>query len=709
MPEGVEGSRKVENAHILIIGLVGHSDLPGDRRRQELDELDRVVRSGTRFRVTEVAGKVFCCRADDGMVLAFLGGAEAAIECATEIAAALKDHPKIKFRMGMHGGQVVRDAAAQGEVKLSGEGAEVARAVMEWGDAGHILLSKRIAYDLAPVPRWNEHLYELDDSELKSGRKSGLVNFYTDAIGNRQVPAKIKRQREQAARAARLRRLRVPVGLAAGSALFLLAVIAGVLSLHRRLANIPPAAPPARSPGKSLAVLPFIDLSRARDQEFFCDGVSDEIRNTLAKANGLEMIARNSSLVFKGPNADLNEAAQKLDVQNILKGSLHRDGSWVRLSTQLVNARSGIETWSKTYDGQLSELPSVEEQIARSVASVLKVDAPAATPAPGPRDVLVYDLYLQGLFLSHKNSEDELRAGLDFFRLVLDKDPELEPVFTGTARIWLRLADGFIPPLNAYPQAQSAAEKAVALREDDAEAHALLGEAKRIFDWDLKGEEAELKRALQIDPNSVPAHLLMAKLKTDLGDSEESLVHMRRAVRLDPLSPVIGHLQVSIDVANDRLNEALAATKRTMEIDPDYIYFEPDLALVYREQGKLRQALDIYLRLRKTRHRALPGLAITYARLGKKEEARKVLGELIQAANTRYVPAEQVASVFVALGDNQEAFRWLNRAVDEHSATIHEVGNAPEFRALRSDPRFADILRRIGLDPAKFPVRLPRS
>jgi TolB-like protein len=707
MPEGVEGSRGIENADVLIVGVVGYFDLPGDRRRQALDELDRSVRSGTRFRVADVAGKVLCCPAKDGLVLAFFGDAEAAIECAMEIAVALKDHPEIKLRMGMQSGPVTEQADAEGGKSLTGAGIGLARDVMNFGDAGHILLSKRIAYDLAPVPRWNAHLYELGDCETGNRQNLALVNFYTDEIGNRETPTKVKRARQAAARMARLRRWRRPISLMAAAAIFLMAAIAGFVLLHRHVPKIAPAQSPGRLSGQSIAVLPFFDLSPGRDQEYFCDGVSDEIREMLAEIKDLQVIARTSSLVFKGSHADLGEAAQKLDVKNFLKGSLRRDGSWVRVSAQLVNARSGIETWSKTYDGQLSELPAVEDQVAGSVANVLKLGPPITPRARPAGDTRAYDLYLQGLFLSHKNSEDDLRAGLDFFRLALSKNPHLGPAFTGTARIWLRLAGAFIPPLNAYPQAQLVAEKALALNRDDAEAHVFLGETKRIFDWDLNGEEAELRRALEIDPNSVPAHLLMARLKTDLGDPEESFAHMREAVRLDPLSPLVGHLEVKVDVANDRLNEALAATKRTMDIDPDYTYFEPDLALVYREQGRLRQGLDIYLRLEKTRHQVVPGLAITYARMGKKDEARKTLDKLIQMANTRYVPAEQIASVFVALGDKEEAFRWLDRAVNEHSATIHDIGPDRDFRALRSDPRFSNLLRRIGLDPAKFRSQPP--
>jgi tetratricopeptide (TPR) repeat protein len=264
------------------------------------------------------------------------------------------------------------------------------------------------------------------------------------------------------------------------------------------------------------------------------------------------------------------------------------------------------------------------------------------------------------------------------------------------------LADAYVRPLEAYPKVQDAASKALAIDERDAEAHVYFGETKRILGYDLKGEEAELKRALEIDPNSAVAHFFMALLQSGMQGPGAGLAHMQTAVRLDPLSPIIGNWEVSVYLANDRLDEALAAAKRTMEIDPNYVYFEPSLALVYREQGKLQEALDIYLRLEQTRHQPTAGLAITYADLGRKEEARKVLGQLIQIANTRYFPGDQIAAVYVALSEKEEAFRWLDRAIKEHSGPIYRIPFDPEFRPLRSDPRFAELLRRIGVAPAKF-------
>jgi tetratricopeptide (TPR) repeat protein len=247
-----------------------------------------------------------------------------------------------------------------------------------------------------------------------------------------------------------------------------------------------------------------------------------------------------------------------------------------------------------------------------------------------------------------------------------------------------------------------AARTALALDERDADAHAYLGEVKRVLMWDLKGEEVELKRALEIDPNSAVAHLFMALLQGGIGDTARELAEMQMAVKLDPLSPIIGNFEVDSYVSSGRLDDAFAAAQRTMEIDPNYIYFEPDLALVYREQGKLTEALDIYLRVAQASKQPSAGLAITYARLGRTTEAKKVLDELIKVASTHYFPGEQIASVYVAMGDKDEAFRWLNRAMDERSGPIHSISVRPEFKPLYSDPRFARALERIGIDPARI-------
>jgi adenylate cyclase len=693
---------KIEIGHVLIMGVVGYSKLLIDEQSPVIGELNRIVRGTVRFRVVQAAGKLISFSTGDGMALVFFGDPEAALECAMEIAVALKAHPQIRLRMGAHSGPVNRVTDVSEGSNVAGASIDMARRVMDCGDAGHILLSRGVAYDLAPSPRWGAHLYELGDYEVKHGQKISLVNFYTAEIGNPTVPAKIKRARAEAlAREKRIAGLPRPLAAAIGVLLALI-LSAGLFFFQQYLKKLAAGPLPPPVPEKSIAVLPFTDLSPAKDQQYFCDGISEEILDALARIEGLRVVARTSSFSFRETNEETNEIGRKLNVATVLEGSLRRDGNRIRITAQLINARDGFHIWSETFERELEGVFAVQDEITRKIVDGLKIKLAVVPPARPPQDTEAYDLYLKGLYFSNKSSEENLCASLGLFEKALEKDAKLGRAWTGIAKAWISLADAYARPLDAYSRAQAAAEKALVIDERDAEAHAYLGEAKRILAYDCKGEEAELKRALEIDPNSAVAHLFMALLRMSLGESAAGLAEIRTAVRLDPLSPIVGNFEVLVDVANDRLDEAFAAAKRTMEIDPDYVYFEPDLALVYREQGKLREALDIYQRLEKTRNQASAGLAITYVRLGRKEEARRVLTKLVELADTRYFPAEQIASVYVALGDKEAAFHWIERAITEHSAPLYLVGVAPEFRALRSDPRFSDVLRRIGLDPARL-------
>jgi TolB-like protein/tetratricopeptide (TPR) repeat protein len=452
-------------------------------------------------------------------------------------------------------------------------------------------------------------------------------------------------------------------------------------------------------PGKSIGVLPFVDLSQAKDQEYFCDGISEEILDALAKVEGLRVVARTSSFSFKGKNADVAQIAQKLNVENVLEGSLRREGNRIRITAQLINARNGFHIWSETFERELQGVFAVQDEITRSIVDALKIKLAVAPPAHAEQNTEAYDLYLQGLYFSNKSDEEQLRKALALFQHALDKDPTLSRAWTGIAKAWYWLADAYLKPLEAYPAVESAATKALELNERDAEAHCYLSEAKRVLHWDLNGAERELKRALEIDANSSSAHLFSANLHLCSGDLDEVPREMHEAERLDPLSAIVSDLQASLYVNLDRLEDALSAVRRTLTIDPNYIYVEPTVARVYREQGKLDDALAIYLKAREMTHEPTAGLAITYARLGRESEARRVLQQLIDKANRSYVAGEQIATVFVALDDHDEAFRWLNRAVDEHSANI--ISTRRELRPLHSDARFPELLRRMGIDPAK--------
>jgi eukaryotic-like serine/threonine-protein kinase len=453
---------------------------------------------------------------------------------------------------------------------------------------------------------------------------------------------------------------------------------------------------PLERPEKSIAVLPFVDLSPAKDQEYFCDGISEEILDSLGKVGGLHVVGRTSSFSFKGNNANPSEVGKKLHVENVLEGSLRREGNRVRVTAELINARNGFHLWSETYERELQGVFALQDEITRAIVDALKVKLAVALPVHEQRNTEAYDLYLQGLFFSNKSSEEDLRRALRFFQGALEKDPTFSRAWTGIAKVWYFLADVYVKPLEAYPASREAALKAIALDEKDAEAHCYLSEAKRVLDWDLAGEDAELQRALQLDPNSAPAHLFSALLPLFRGELKEGLQFVLDAEKLDPVSPIISYVATAAYLANDRIDDAIMEGQRTLQLDPNYFYLDSDLAAAYREKGNFVEAIALYDKVQEATHFPSSGLAITYARMGRQTEARNILAQLLQAREKRYVSAPVIAAVYTALGDKEEAFRWLERAFAEHSGILQWIAFLPEFRPLHSDARFPHLLRRIG-------------
>jgi TolB-like protein len=449
-------------------------------------------------------------------------------------------------------------------------------------------------------------------------------------------------------------------------------------------------------PEKSIAVLPFLDLSQAKDQEYFCDGMSEEILEALAKVEGLRVVARTSSFSFKGKSVNAREVGEKLNVANVLEGSLRREGDRVRVTAELINARSGFHLWTETYDRELADVFALQDEITRAIVHALKIKLAVSVPTHEQRNIEVYDLYLQGLYFSNKSSEEDLRRALSFFQRAVEKDPTFTRAWTGIAKVWYFLADVYVKPLDAYSTSKEAALKAIALDEKDAEAHCYLSEAKRVLDWDLAGADAELNRARELDSNSAPAHLFSALLPLFRGELKEGLRLVLEAEKLDPVSPIISYVATAAYLANDQIDEAISEGQRTLQLDPNYFYLDSDLAAAYREKGNFAEAIALYTKAQEATHLPSSGLAITYARMGRQAEAQNILAQLVQARDKRYVSAPVIAAIYVAFGDKEEAFRWLERAFAEHSGILQWIAFLPEFRPLHSDARFAHLLRRIG-------------
>jgi TolB-like protein/Flp pilus assembly protein TadD len=560
------------------------------------------------------------------------------------------------------------------------------------GDTPNEVMSSILKKEPPPLTRSVAHapaeLQQITSKTLHKDRQHRYQNAHELVQALKELRRKTEAQLQRAIAPLWVRWVRSPVPL-----VLVLLVAAFALALpfywHWNRTTTSP-------PDKSIAVLPFLDLSETKDQEYFCDGISEEILDALAKVDGLHVAARMSSFSFKGKNVNANEIGKKLHVANVLEGSLRREGNHVRVSAQLINTRNGFHVWSESYDHELADVFALQDEITRSIVEALSIKLALALPTQQPRDTEVYDLYLQGLFFSNKSSEEDLRRALNFLQRAVQKDPTFARAWTGIAKVWYFLADVYVKPLEAYPASNEAALKALALDEKDAEAHCYLGEAKRVLDWDLAGADEELKRALQIDPNSAPAHFFAGLHPLFRGELEEGLQLILGAQKLNPVSPIISYVATAAYLANDRIDDAIVEGQRTLQLDPNYFYLDSVLAAAYREKGNFPEAIALYTKAEEATHLPSSGLAITYARMGRQVEARNILAQLVQAREQRYLSAPLIAAISTALGDKEGAFHWLERAYEEHSGVLQWIAFLPEFRALHSDARFPHLLQRIG-------------
>ena len=460
------------------------------------------------------------------------------------------------------------------------------------------------------------------------------------------------------------------------------------------------AVDPSISQEKSIAVLPFKDLSAGPERDYLGEGIAEEILTALSKVDNLRVAARRSSFWFKDRDAELSEVASKLNVEHVVEGSIRRDGNRIRVTAELTECCQGFTLWSETFEREFQGIFALQDEITCAIVDALKLKlelAPATARAPSME---AYDLYLRGLFLSDKSSEEALRKSLEFFERALDKDPRFARAWTSIAKSWLWLADAYVEPLEAYSKVREAAVNATNVDDSEAEAHVYLAETKRILDWDLRGAEAEYVRAFEIDSNSTTSNYFIAAFYAAIGEREKALTYLRRTAKIDPTSLWVSNFACEIYRYFGLTDEAMAAGERSLQLDPTFAYSEPLLAALYREMGRFDDAIALYKKSQDLSGRVPFGLAITYAKMKRREEAKEIL-KAACASRGSYTPGDAIAHVHVVLEEYEDAIRELARAYDEHSSSLHFIGIAPEFAPLRSDKRFVSIVKKIGLEPQK--------
>jgi TolB-like protein/Tfp pilus assembly protein PilF len=521
---------KFQIGHVLFIDIVGYSKLLINEQSEQIQKLKEIVRGTDQVRLAEAEGKLLRLPTGDGGALVFRTSPEAPVRCALAISQELKKDPELHVRMGIHSGPVNEVVDLNAQANIAGAGINIAQRVMDCGDAGHILLSKRVADDLEQYPQWRSQLHELGECEVKHGVHLGIVNLYNNETGNPQVPKKFQVLKQQRARSR--------WSVIATALLLLAGIISAFVIVSKRSARSTTAVSE-----KSIAVLPFENLSEDKANAFFADGVQDEILTDLAKIADLKVISRTSVMPYRtGVARNLREIGQQLGVAHLLEGSVQRAGTKVRINAQLIDARTDAHLWGQTYDRDLADVFAIQSEIAKAIADQLEAKIlpgeKAAIALAPTADLTANDLYAQAKELEFKAPEQEQQSLLQAVRLLdeaVARDPNFVRAYCALGRMHLILFWGGYDHTPARRElANAAIQKAVRLQPDAGEVHLALARYAYHGFRDYDRARAELDLARRTLPNDAETYFLSAVIDRRQGRWTEATRNCERAVELDP-------------------------------------------------------------------------------------------------------------------------------------------------------------------------------
>lgn len=456
------------------------------------------------------------------------------------------------------------------------------------------------------------------------------------------------------------------------------------------------------SPGlTSIAVLPFANLSGDRNYDYFGDGLSEELTHALMSVEGLHVAARTSAFQFRGRNEDVRKIGRDLSVAAVLEGSARITADQVRVTAQLIDARSGYHVWSETYDGRLGDVLAIQQQIANAVAAKLDSRSRVSPPSPATTNRDAYNAYLQGRYFAMKGTEEDFRKARDYFEKAAAGDPSYARAYSGLADTFYRWAMWeSLPPRQAFDQARQAAQKALALDDSLAEAHASLGNVKFQYDWDWEGAEREFRRSIALDPRRSDTWHWLSHVLTATGRFPEALEAAHKAIEIEPLDmSAQNHLGWYYYFAGD-FDRAVDQHRKVLNMDPTQGQTRLLLGRSLLQQKNFVEAIEQLrknLELSPHKPERIAALARAAAVSGDRQTAHQLLTRLLALARERYVSAYSIAIVYAGLGDRGQTLAYLTKACDGHAARVVEMKFEPAFRDLRRDRAFERLLTRMGL------------
>jgi adenylate cyclase len=751
MADEQKAKLRLEIAHVLFMDIVGYSKLLTDEQSEALQELNQIVRKTEAAREADAAGELTILPTGDGMALVFTGSVEEPVECALEIGHALRAQPSLPVRMGIHSGPVHHVKDANERENIAGVGINIAQRVMDCGDAGHILVSKRVADDLAQKRRWQPYLHELGDMEVKHGVVVSLVNLYAETIGNPAPPTRMGKVRgstrgSTAGTRKRLSPLARAVFIVAVLliALAIVAVIFAPAIMHtldrHRLATLPqPSATPPPSladtiksavtkritdelqgelsrkknaapeppaagsavPEKSIAVLPFVNMSADKGDEYLSDGMTEELLNALTKVKGLRVPGRSSSFAFKGDNGQdiFRKVGEQLHVNAVLEGSVRKAGDKLRITAQLINVADGFHLWSETYDRDMKDIFAVQSDVAKRVVQALQVQlgvdderALAKKPTENPE---AHRLYLLGRYHFYKFTKTGWNNAIHYYEQALQLDPGFALAYCGMADTYGWAGGQTLPGREAWAKEITFAQKALELDPNLAEAHLSMGTA--LFSvLDPRGSIKELDRAVELNPNLAAAYDQYGWTFGEMGRHDESIAAEKKALELDPLNSLFNTDLGFFFYWARRYDDAITQFRKTLELDSNIALPHHSLGWCMVWKGNLTEARAEFQKAATLDD--LPwykaNLGYVYAVSGDRAKAEQILRDLDDLAKKQYVSPALPASVYLGLGEKAKALDWIEKAYEDRDPMLW-WNTDRLYDSVRSEPRFQAIMQKV--------------
>src|SRR5213595_2951979 len=651
---------QLEIGHVLFIDIVSYSKLLITEQSEQLQKLKQIVRGTEQFRLAKAEGKLLGLPTGDGGALVFRTSPEAPVLCALEIGKELKNHPELHVRMGIHSGPVNEITDLNEQANIAGAGINIAQRVMDCGDAGHILVSKRVADDLEHYSQWRSLLHELGEAEVKHGLRISLLNLYGEETGNPELPEKFRQAKAKGQTA------------------------------------------PGAAPVKSVAVLPFVNMSADKHDEYLSDGMTEELINALAKVPGLRVPGRTSCFAFKGKNEDdiFRKVGEQLHVNSVLEGSIRKAGDKLRVTAQLVNVADGYHLWSEDYDGDLKDILAFQSNVAKRVVDALQVklgvEAARALTKKPTENPEAYRLYLLGRNEFGKYSAAGWTSSIRYYEQALKLDPNYALAYCGLADTYAYMGGVMMPSKEAVLKEKGFAQRSLELDPELPEAHLSLACAfGGAFDW--RNAQIEFDRAIELNPNLAWAYEIYAWFLGGLGRLDEAIAKDKKAIELDPLNSFFQSSLAYYLYHARRYDDAIVQIKNTLEMDPTSTIARHLLGCCLLWKGDTAGAIAEFQRTKiivtGAWYQGLLGYA--YAISGDRPKAEQMLRELEEMAKRQYVNSTAFADIHLGLGEKEKALDWLDKSYQDQESACWYLTVDPIYDSVRNEPRFKALVLKV--------------